>query len=276
MNNSNFITIQGWMVNELNLKGNELLVYAIIYGFCQDEESKFQGNRRYLAEWCNASLPSVDLALKKLIEKQLVIKEILEINNVKFNTYKINFEILENFTGSKETLQGVVKKLYRGSKETLYNNNIYNNNIKKEKDKKEKNVDELIDERIVDEELKQTIYDFIKMRKIIKRPMTTRAVSDLLKKLNRLSDNIDEQKLILEKSILNCWQDIYQLKDDEKIKIEKEKKKDKDTFTYVFTGKETDDEYRECLKLGSIDKEKFKEKLFELEKEGKVKIERNI
>ena len=29
----NFIMIQGWMVNMLNLKGNELLVYAIIYGF---------------------------------------------------------------------------------------------------------------------------------------------------------------------------------------------------------------------------------------------------
>ena len=29
----NHIVIQGFMINELNLKGTELLVYAIIYGF---------------------------------------------------------------------------------------------------------------------------------------------------------------------------------------------------------------------------------------------------
>nr|DAI57620.1 MAG TPA: hypothetical protein [Caudoviricetes sp.] len=27
----NFTTIQGWMLNRLNLKGNELIIYAIIY-----------------------------------------------------------------------------------------------------------------------------------------------------------------------------------------------------------------------------------------------------
>lgn len=29
----NYITIQGWMRTELDLKGNELNLYAIIYGF---------------------------------------------------------------------------------------------------------------------------------------------------------------------------------------------------------------------------------------------------
>ena len=31
--NENFIAIQGWMINELQLKGNDLIVYALIYGF---------------------------------------------------------------------------------------------------------------------------------------------------------------------------------------------------------------------------------------------------
>ena len=29
----NFIQISAWMVNQLNLKGNELLIYGLIYGF---------------------------------------------------------------------------------------------------------------------------------------------------------------------------------------------------------------------------------------------------
>lgn len=31
--NENFILIQGWMINNLKLAGNDLLVYAIIYFF---------------------------------------------------------------------------------------------------------------------------------------------------------------------------------------------------------------------------------------------------
>lgn len=29
----NFYVVQGWMISELKLKGNELNVYAIIFGF---------------------------------------------------------------------------------------------------------------------------------------------------------------------------------------------------------------------------------------------------
>jgi hypothetical protein len=31
----NYVTIQGWQVSELKLSGNELIAYALIYGFCQ-------------------------------------------------------------------------------------------------------------------------------------------------------------------------------------------------------------------------------------------------
>ena len=126
MDNENYILITGWMVNELKLKGSELFVYALIYGFSQDGESKFYGSRRYIAEWFNCSLPTIDKALNGLLEKELIIKDEEIINGVKFNRFKVNKEILQGikklYRGSKETLQG-------GSKETLHNNtNIYNTN----------------------------------------------------------------------------------------------------------------------------------------------------
>ena len=49
----NYISISGWMVTRLGLKGNELLVYAIIYGFSQDDETMFTGSLQYLADWTN-------------------------------------------------------------------------------------------------------------------------------------------------------------------------------------------------------------------------------
>lgn len=47
----NFVVVQGWMINRLKLKGNELLVYALIYGFSQSETHSFNGSYKYIAEW---------------------------------------------------------------------------------------------------------------------------------------------------------------------------------------------------------------------------------
>ena len=57
--NENFIVIQGFMINELDLKGNELIIYAIIYGFSQDGENKYTGSLNYLANWTNSTKQGV-------------------------------------------------------------------------------------------------------------------------------------------------------------------------------------------------------------------------
>lgn len=71
---NNFIAIQGWMRTKLNLKGNELLIYALIYGFSQDGESRFRGSRKYIADWCGCSLNTVDRTLNSLVVKSLIAK----------------------------------------------------------------------------------------------------------------------------------------------------------------------------------------------------------
>lgn len=74
VNDNSFIVIQGWMRARLNLKGNELLIYALIYGFSQDGESRFKGSRQYIADWCGCSLDTVDRSLGSLVDKGLIAK----------------------------------------------------------------------------------------------------------------------------------------------------------------------------------------------------------
>lgn len=74
VNDNNFIAIQGWMRTKLNLKGNELLIYALIYGFSQDGASRFKGSRKYIADWCGCSLNTVDRALGSLVDKGFLAK----------------------------------------------------------------------------------------------------------------------------------------------------------------------------------------------------------
>lgn len=67
-----------------------------------------------------------------------------------------------------------------------------------------------------DDLLEKTFADFREMRKKIKKPMTDRAITLLLNKLGKLSSDTSEQVKILEQSIMNCWQDIYELKDQQR------------------------------------------------------------
>ena len=183
ISNENFITIQGWMINELDLKGNELIAFALIYGFSQDGNSYFQGSISYVCEWLNCSRPTAIKILDNLVKQNYVIKEVIEVNNVKFNKYKINLPVVKKFNrGSKETLLGVVKNFNEGSKETLPNN--INNNIDiKDKD----NIDIIVD------------YLNLKADKSFKRstPDTKKHISARLKE----GFTVDDFKTVIDKKV---------------------------------------------------------------------------
>lgn len=84
----NYIMIPGWMRTELDLKGNELNLYAIIYGFTQDGETEFSGSIRYMQEWLGAeSKQTVFNTLEKLIKRGLVQKRTEVLNGVRHNYY---------------------------------------------------------------------------------------------------------------------------------------------------------------------------------------------
>lgn len=86
-------------------------------------------------------------------------------------------------------------------------------NIKKEKKKSE--FDLIIENYTNDLQLRNTIYEFIKMRKAIKVPMTSNALNLMLKKLDKLAPNdihCDIRINILEQSIMNSWKGIFELK----------------------------------------------------------------
>ena len=84
----NYVMLLGWMRTELNLKGNELNLYSIIYGFTQDGETEFSGSIRYMQEWLGVeSKQTVFNTLDKLIKKGLVQKRTEVVNGIKHNYY---------------------------------------------------------------------------------------------------------------------------------------------------------------------------------------------
>lgn len=123
--NNNYIAIQGWMINELELKGNELIIYAIIYGFSQDGEQKFTGTLQYLADATSSSRNGVAKNLKSLCEKGFLIKDEKFVNGVKFCEYRTT-----KFDGAyNSVVRGIQQSCTGGVQLSCTNNtNIYNTN----------------------------------------------------------------------------------------------------------------------------------------------------
>lgn len=117
MKKENYITIQGWMVKDLGLSGNELICYALIFGFTQDEESEFKGSLSYISEWLGTSKQNARLIIKRLVDKGYLIKRDEIINSVKFCRYTVG---LIQPRGMAETTTGGMAVL-------TTNNNIVDN-----------------------------------------------------------------------------------------------------------------------------------------------------
>lgn len=138
INPNTYYTVQAWMVNDLGLYGNELALYAIIWGFSQDGRSEFVGSISYIQEWLGCSRPTAIKTLASLAEKGLIVKKVAR-NGFDSNAYKALPNPIEGSQnslpgvvkkfnqGSKEILPEVVKKFNGGSQNSLPNNNLYNN-----------------------------------------------------------------------------------------------------------------------------------------------------
>ena len=230
-----FVTIQGWMVTHLKLKSNELMIYAIIYGFCQIRGQVFSGSVRYLAEWTNSTKRGVYKNLKSLVDKGLIEKIEENINGVKFCKYTI----CENRLPSRTKFcSPVMNKVHQGDEQSSPGgdeqsspNNIdidnIDNNISKKESKKErkeperakenvKSFNELIDNYTPNEQLRKELKEHLKVRKNKKAALTNRAIELSLKKLDDLASNDAEKIQMVQNAIMSGWTTFYPLKEDEK------------------------------------------------------------
>lgn len=129
MAEDNFYIINSWMIDELNLSGIELQVFAIIWSLSRGEKQMYIAGNAHLVRMTKKSEPTIITALKKLCEKKLIQKIPVVVNKVERNYYKAISQ------GTKESLGGYLKNLSGGTKEILAPNNkeIYKENNKENK-----------------------------------------------------------------------------------------------------------------------------------------------
>lgn len=97
------ITIQGWMINKLDLHGNKLFIYATVYTYSMLPDSEFTGGERILSALCNISPRTVSDILNELVEERLLIMNELEYRGKKHRTYRTNFKKVYAALNTKKT-----------------------------------------------------------------------------------------------------------------------------------------------------------------------------
>ena len=183
----NFIALQGWQVADLGLKGNELIIYACIYGFSQDDQT-FSGSLQYLADWTNSTKQGVIKCLKSLQEKGLIEKKENIINGVKFcEYYTTKFNTLLN-----KVEYPMQQSLTVGMQQSLPNNIGVHNTGKKKEEKKEPFADIITNyamryEMPVCDEIAHLLGEWIKVRKAKRTAMTDSAIQMNIDKLDDLA-----------------------------------------------------------------------------------------
>jgi hypothetical protein len=148
--------------------------------------------------------------------------------------------------------------VYQDSK--LYESNAESNDEKDTKatrkqrqpdniNKNDKNVNndknDIITTYTTNQLLVEAIGIFIDMRNKIKKPVTDKAITILLNKLDSLTTNDSEKIEILNQSTVNCWQGIFPLKEHNPKPWEKKQNKDGRSLAE----RSLDDDYEEGLTI---------------------------
>ena len=198
------------LINYEGLKANSKILLLVLMTHRNREKGYAYPSQSTLIKKTGLSKNTLLKCLDEL-EKEGYIKRFKEKGEN--NKYYIDINFINSKVGTsiKNDTSSSIKNDTGGSIKinTLKVRDISN---KKEKENKKSNIDKIIEAYTKNDLLVEAIKDFIKMRSTIKKPLTDRALKTLLNKLDNIANDDLEKVEILENSIMNCWQGVFELK----------------------------------------------------------------
>lgn len=206
---------------EMSLKAKGLL--SLMFSLPDDWDYSIAG----LVAICKENETAINSTLKELKRFGYLSVTKLYPNETESGRIEYVYDIFETPQKKdflKEEKQGVENQGVenRGqlntkkSKTKNLNTNNQNNEEEERKkgEPKRSSYDVIVGEKVKNEEVKKTLFEYIKMRKLIKKPLTDFALRELIAKLEKLATEPTEQVEILKKSIVGSYLDIFPLKED--------------------------------------------------------------
>lgn len=209
--NENYIMIQGFMLNDLKLKGNELLIYAVIYGFTQDGKQRFNGGLQYLADWCNSSKRGITKCLDSLLEKKLILKEKeKQTSQAKYYVSDYGTKFISTIEQSSSNYgTKFISTMEQSSPNNIINNININSSKKVSNTNARESYQEIMNTFGVEKNTQREIFEFIKHCQLNKKTVTNDKLQNLIVRLD-MSYGKDEPSKItcIKKAVSGGYLDI--------------------------------------------------------------------
>ena len=245
MNKGYYAIIPANVRYDKGLPANAKLLYGEITALCNEKGYCWASNG-YFADLYGVSKVTVSRWIKALSNKGYIPTEVelKENSNEVLHRYIkiVDTPINKNVDTYQQKCKGGINKnvkplptkMLRGLNKNVKGNNTVNNTVnntidnKKERKKGENQTDydQIITNLIFNEEVKNELYEFVKMRKFIKKPLTNKGLELIIDELFNLSTVPDEQIKILDKSIANNWAGLFPLKTTNQQERQNEVKRD--------------------------------------------------
>jgi hypothetical protein len=213
-NKSYYAIIPASVRYDRELTPNAKLLYGEITALC-NEKGYCWATNKYFAELYGVSKKSISKWVKALsdrghIQSKVVRKEgSEEIENRYITILPHPMEQKFNTYGTKG--DGPIEQKFTDNNTS---NTTKNTTSNKKKERKQSGYDAIL-ANVSDTELRDLYYEYIKMRKLIKSPLTDRALVMLINKVHTLEpQSLERQKKLLENAITSNWKSVYPLKED--------------------------------------------------------------
>ena len=183
-----------------NLKANAKILLLVLISYENETEGYSYPSQTRLLKETGLSKTTLLKCLNELEENKYITRVREKGENNKYyisSVVKIDADTSVKNSTTTSTKNSTLKEL---------------NKNKKEKEKKT-DLDKIIEAYTQNDLLVEALKEFIKMRKAIKKPLTNRAMSGVLSKLNNLASDDLEKIEILDQSIMYSWQGIFPLKE---------------------------------------------------------------
>lgn len=200
-----YTVIKNDLLRSGDLKANTKILLLILLSYENKEEGFAYPSHSRLIKETGLSKVTLLKCLDELEEKGYIKRVKAKGGN---NKYYINDNIKNSSTKNSTSEKDSSTKNDTTTSTKNSTLQLLNKNNKKEKT----NLDKIIEAYTKNDLLVEAIKDFIKMRKTIKKPVTDRGLKGILNKLDKYGKDDLEKIEILENSIMNCWQGVFELK----------------------------------------------------------------
>jgi hypothetical protein len=195
------------------LSASEKLFYAEIVALTH-KDGRCWASRRYFADLYGVDERTISRWTTKLAERGYI--EVRVIRNAQKAILRRNIALKVFHTPSDKNVPTYGQKCpYPSDKNVAENNTSNNNKVSKVNARPVENFDSIIESATESSELREALIEFVKFRKLIKKPMTNKALELIISKLNKIATTDRERVEIINQSIERGWAGVFALKSDE-------------------------------------------------------------